>query len=618
LQPTGPEPGARPLPRAARWIVALFGVLVSIGPAAAQGGDPNQCDAEGDEPDVIVGSIHQKERWGALGGITAFSLGTTSCNVGSCWLNWIDFNNQHPVIGQNMYRLKDGRFEHVGQSWLKHGFFALSGTLCSQDCVGTNGSHLGVNCSDPYSSFLNGKQDELGPKFEVNASTGFHPHPVTDHNNTGNVIYKRLQVHNADLDPILNPAALYFVEAQYVAEDDALAGNQNNNSSYRKILVSGSAGVFDFAFDGSTKQQQSGIRAWADHDSGVEEVEIDIPGDGRLILAAKVTELGGGTWHYEYALQNLNSHRAARSFAVPIPAGATVTNIGFHDVDYHSGEPFNGMDWSNNGGSSFAVTWTTDAQATNPNANALRWGTLYNFRFDADVPPAIHDVTVGFFRPGLPESMTAQTITPSLCDADGSCDPGENCGNCATDCANGSCDAGETVCNCAVDCGPPPPAEGACSDFVDNDCDQIPDCFDPDCCATAPCSGPDGDGDGVLGCGDCIGTDGSVWATPGEVTGLLLAKGPGGSVLSWNPPASPGAVQVIYEVLRSRDPQDFVLSTTCLASLTPQLPTVSDPQLPLPGLLFTYLVRAENTCPNGTGTLGAGSDGVPRVGRTCP
>ena len=46
-----------------------------------------------------------------LGDITAlFRMGTNSCNIGDQPLNWVDATNQHPVIAQNMYRLKTGRF----------------------------------------------------------------------------------------------------------------------------------------------------------------------------------------------------------------------------------------------------------------------------------------------------------------------------------------------------------------------------------------------------------------------------------------------------------------------------------------------------------------------------
>ena len=76
-----------------------------------------------------------------------------------------------------------------------------------------------------------------------------------------------------------------------------------------------------------------------------------------------------------------------------------MSNIGFHDVDYHSGEPWDGTDWTNNGGANNEVVWETETFFENPEANALRWGTLYNFRFDTDVPPAILNVDLGLFRP---------------------------------------------------------------------------------------------------------------------------------------------------------------------------------------------------------------------------
>ena len=164
--------GARPSRRERRALpglpacgLACLILLASGGSALAQGGDPNACDAVGDFPDVIVGDLHELRTWGTVGDITAFSVGTVSCNIGTCELNWTANSNKHPVIGGNMYRLKDGRFEQIGQSWLKHGFFALSERFCSNSCQSTEGSTLGVSCSDPYSANLNGRQDRLGPKW---------------------------------------------------------------------------------------------------------------------------------------------------------------------------------------------------------------------------------------------------------------------------------------------------------------------------------------------------------------------------------------------------------------------------------------------------------------------
>ena len=41
----------------------------------------------------------------------------------------------HPVVPQNLYRMSGGadnneRFEQIGQSWMKHTFFALEDSVC--------------------------------------------------------------------------------------------------------------------------------------------------------------------------------------------------------------------------------------------------------------------------------------------------------------------------------------------------------------------------------------------------------------------------------------------------------------------------------------------------------
>ena len=80
-------------------------------------------------PDVIVGDMPNTANWGTSGGFRSYSVATTSCNIGDETLEWISNNNRHPVISQNLFRVSNGRIEQLGQSWLKHGFFALSQRL---------------------------------------------------------------------------------------------------------------------------------------------------------------------------------------------------------------------------------------------------------------------------------------------------------------------------------------------------------------------------------------------------------------------------------------------------------------------------------------------------------
>lgn len=403
-------------------------------------------------PDVIVGDVvvNSSSNYTNVGSIDAFSWGTTSCNIGSQNLLWQSGNSNHPVIPQNMYRLKTvngaARFEQIGQGWLKHGFTALTQNLCCT-CNGSGGSVLGVGCSDPYSSSRNGTQcttvGGLGPRFQVNAHSGAFTFPYMFRNNCSYIAHtnvtRRCQVHVDDLNSTLNPGALYYAEAQYVTPDDAAALNQNNNTSYERITLSGTTN-FTATSAGSTVQQKAAIQAWKTADPSVTETIIDTPENsganptGRLILAAQATELGHGLWVYEYALYNMNSDRSVKEFQVPLPDGFDVTDIGFHDVPYHSGDGFgsntttpvtyDGTDWPGNYGGG-NVDWTMVDASPVGNSNALRWGTLYNFRFTANTPPTTGDVTLGMFKAvaGQPDFITASTVVPTptvpcACDGD--------------------------------------------------------------------------------------------------------------------------------------------------------------------------------------------------------
>ena len=100
---------------------------------------------------------------------------TQSCNSGTEPLDWFEAggDTRHPVIAQNMFRLKDGRFEQIGQSWLKHGFCAVNETesMCGP-CNATPCDTLGVGCADTYTALANARG--LRSKRFVNFTVGIH------------------------------------------------------------------------------------------------------------------------------------------------------------------------------------------------------------------------------------------------------------------------------------------------------------------------------------------------------------------------------------------------------------------------------------------------------------
>jgi hypothetical protein len=123
----------------------------------------------------------------------------------------------------------------------------------------------------------------------------------------------------------------------------------------------------------------------------------------------------------------------------------------------------------------------------------------------------------------------------------------------------------------------------------------------------------DMDDDGRCDTNDCDESNGDAWATPSEVPGLVFANR---ETLQWELPEEPGGVTPLYDTLRSFDPTDFVTATVCVNENSEQTET-TDPDSPPANEVQYYLVRAASACP-AVGSLGSGSDGVPRTGRVCP
>jgi hypothetical protein len=379
-------------------------------------------------PDVIVGDVSGLSQFESGGGQVGLALGTDSCNAGTVDLNWFALpSNDHPVIPQNLYRMSGGTgndrtFEQIGQSNVKHAFTALTNNICGFGCNGVGGSHLGSGCSDPYGAGLNAGPN-LGSRAWINPFTGFYPrgdsqtppNTHTGHNHSG--VAHTIRVNVPDLDTTQNAGASYYAEGQYVTpheyawcQANPTQCNMFNNASYRKYNVSGTTS-FSFSASGATVRQMPAITAWP----GATIVPVrPSTSDGLAYIAYKVTNPSAGVWHYEYAIYNLNLDRGISSFILPKAGNVTVSNLGFHMPPQQPGYTFDGT--MNNAGFSTsawttdvldaAVVWSSQTFAQNPNANAIRWGTLYNIRFDTNTPPVETSATVGFFKTGTPISVS--------------------------------------------------------------------------------------------------------------------------------------------------------------------------------------------------------------------
>ena len=125
----------------------------------------------------------------------------------------------------------------------------------------------------------------------------------------------------------------------------------------------------------------------------------------------------------------------------------------------------------------------------------------------------------------------------------------------------------------------------------------------------------DADLDGFCDYLDCDDSNDQVWATPGEALDLVFVDD---LTLSWNVPSTPGGLSLVYDTLRSTDASDFVTGSDCLEQDDGSDTEALDADAPVSGGVFYYLIRAENACPFGLGSMGASSDDSPRTGRSCP
>ena len=391
----------------------ILGLIFSSFIAVTNPSEDRDCFSFG--PDV-VSTFWDVQNYGSLNDVAAFSFGTDACNVGDQVLNWIGSTSDHPVIASNIYRIKNGRFEQVGTSWLKHGFSAAqSPNRCDCTCIPSDDNqYLGVGCADAYGAGTNGIQTLQGPRSEVNAYTGEFPFPPTGWGESkDDPTYKRLQVHHAYLEPTNLGQAKYIGEIQYVSAHDSLFGNQFNNSTWQPISIGGSNNNWAVSLSGENHVGEPAIYAWADEISAVRLTESRPPYDGSIIVGVLVSPMQNGWYQYEYAIQNVNAHRSVQQVSIPIPLGGKVLNPNFRSLPYHSGEVYDNYSWDISIEDE-QITWATELMMDNPFANALRWSSIYNFRFISNVPPQDGNMQLIPFSGDISKTEQVASRTPNL------------------------------------------------------------------------------------------------------------------------------------------------------------------------------------------------------------
>ena len=327
--------------------------------------------------------------------------------------NFAPYNNdQHPYLIWNLYRLNvDGSIEQIGRSGVKHGFLTINDS-CLED---PGDSHvLGRGCVDVYSVSNNDSNNSLGPRSEIIPATNqwgrcgsiFDTNCDGIANTSGNTSYsQRLVVNESQFSGTAHAGATYLFESWYLARGDV---NILNSMATRRATFSYS-GVWSV---GGQDQYKLGpaIDRWVDPDSpgaGASSVKLS-SAEGNIKVATRVTNLGGGTWRYDYAVMNLDFARAVTSGAEPnlrvisnlglksftVPVGtATVTDLKFGDGDLDAGNQWTGSVSGRN------VVWTA------PTGNPLNWGTLFRFSFVANQGPGKNTFALGVASPGIPSTL---------------------------------------------------------------------------------------------------------------------------------------------------------------------------------------------------------------------
>ena len=344
--------------------------------------------------DVSLINLSQVSQVALGGGVVAIAPSAVLKNVGVTDVPWISkfsppappYNNdQHPYLVWNMYRMSNGRFEQIGASGLKHAFLTLN-----TNCGCPQGAILWVNCEDTYGVSTNNSTGSLSPRDEINAFTGVWNRCGSIFDRDCNGVQDAVPPFTGPSDPRrlsvpeseLQIPGQYFFDGWYVVRDDS---NIFNTMAYRTVTPTFGGSSWSFSPIGAHTFGPA-IDAWVSPTNpGANAFTQRIStGQGQFTLAMRATSVGGGRWRYEYAIMNHDYNAGIASLAIALPAGVTVTNVTFHDVDRDAS-----TDWVARATPGDSIRFAPKKSAMTPGgANLQKWGLLYNFGFEVDAAPS--------------------------------------------------------------------------------------------------------------------------------------------------------------------------------------------------------------------------------------
>ncbi|MEO8010635.1 MAG: hypothetical protein ABI650_03215 [Dokdonella sp.] len=358
------------------------------------------------------------------------ALGTSTA-LWSAWIPWYRKftgtfapyqNDQHPYLIWNMYRVDpDGGIQQIARSGVKHAWLTTNGSCAPGENF--SGQVLGRSCTDTYGTGNNDANQDLSLRSEIIPATNewgrcgsiFDPNCVGSNTRPSppdDGYTRRLVVNEAQLSNTVNPGATFLFDSWYLARQDI-----NIYNSMASVTGTPTYSGGNWNFGGQSNYRLGSITdRWVENlPPGTQASNSEIAvAEGHTKVAARVVNLGNGTWRYHYAVHNLDFARARTSgsspnlrvisnlgfdrFSVPVGNG-TITDITTGDGDLAASN-----DWSGAAGNG-TVSWAPTSR-TNP----LNWGTLILFSFTSNQAPETGTATLRVAQAGTPQTLQATAV----------------------------------------------------------------------------------------------------------------------------------------------------------------------------------------------------------------